>query len=101
MALFSHTVRNVHHNGSGPVVIIEQHQAGLPPNYKHLNVLCNHFAGHPLPMPLAAQFSHFEVSKRGQRVAVYRCTHPHCRCVQGFARHHVTGKPFRLFVRYT
>jgi hypothetical protein len=51
-------------------------------------------------MPLAATFSHFEDSSHGQRVAVYRCTCPHCPCVQGFARHHLTGKPFRLFVRY-
>jgi hypothetical protein len=100
MALFSRVVRNVHHNGTGRVVIIEQHQPGLPPYYKHLSVLCNNLGAHPLPMPLAAQFSHFEVSNRGQRVAVYRCTCSHCRCVQGFARHHMTGKPFRLFVRY-
>jgi hypothetical protein len=98
MALFSRVVRNVHHNGAGRVVIIEQHQPRLPPYYQHLSVLCNNFAVHALPV--AAQFSNFEISHQGQPVALYRCPCQHCRCVQGFAQHHVTGKPFRLFVRY-
>jgi hypothetical protein len=100
MALFPRVVRNVHRNGSGRVVIIEERQPALPAYYQDLSVLCNNFVAHSLPMPLAARFAHFEASRNGQPVAVYRCTHPHCRCVQGFARHHLTGKPFRLFVRY-
>jgi hypothetical protein len=98
MALFSRIVRNVQRTGTRRVVIIEQDRLRLPSHFQHLNVLCNNFAAHALP--IAAMFSHFEVSHQGQPVAIYRCPCQHCRCVQGFARHHVTGKPFRLFLRY-
>jgi hypothetical protein len=95
MALFSRIIRKVHRNGTGRVVIFEEHQARLPPYFQHLQVLCHNYAAHALPVQL--QFSNFGASYDGQRVAIYVCPCHNCRCRQAWARHRVTGRPFRLF----
>ncbi len=93
MALFSRIVRQVHRNGAGRVVIIERHQARLPNYFKHLRVLCSNYSAHALPVQM--QFGGFR--HEGQALAIYVCPCHHCGYQQAWARHRVSGKPFRLF----
>ncbi len=95
MALFSRIIRRVHKNGTGRVLIVENRPGRLPEYYRHLNVLCHNTAAHILPVQM--QFAGFGVSHDGQRQAVYVCSCIWCRRRQGWARHAVTGKPFRLW----
>jgi hypothetical protein len=95
MALFSRIVRRVHRNGYGRVVIVEHRRPGLPPSFRHLSVLCHNPVAHVLPVQL--QFSGDGVGRDGQPLAIYTC--PFCRSRQAWARHRVTGRPFRLWIR--
>jgi hypothetical protein len=91
MALFSRMVRQLHHrNGSDAVVVIERPKPRLPDYYRRLRVLC-----HRHPLPVQMNFGGFTDS-HGQRVAVYVCPCHGCGSRQAWARHRVTGKPFRL-----
>jgi hypothetical protein len=97
MALFSRIVRKVHRNGSGRVVIVEHHRAGLPPSFRRLTVLCHNPVAHALPVQL--RFSGDAKGRDGRPLAIYTC--PYCRSRQAWARDRLTGRPFRLWVRHS
>ena len=97
MALFSRVVSKFRRNGSGRVLLIEHHQVRLPHYFERLRVLCHNYAAHALPVHM--QFSNHGVGHNGQPLAIYVCPCRHCRCREAWARHCVTGRPFRLWVR--
>lgn len=98
MALFSRLVRKVHGNGTEGVVIMEAQRTVLPAYFRQLTVVCHNFGAHALPAQM--HFSNFTVGHDGQPLAVYTCPCHPCRSRQGWARHRVTGSPFRLWVRH-